>query len=298
MRPERPCVDWFHESMPSSIASSWCTTNTGASATVFERRVGDDQRHLDDAVGVGLEAGHFHVDPDQAVGVLGHGCVRRLGVKCSSLRRSISHTRLIACTPHPSPRIAVRSLALRCRVSHRATRALARARGRCATSPPIATRVPRALRRRASRSPRIRRPPTTRSRKHAPRHRSNRVLDAGRAARAHARRRAARRLCTRRRRAAAAARCGTTSLLLVGVALVSGVVALPLSLVPHVRHRGALRLQPHDARRCGSPTSPRHALLGAVLGLPLLLARAVADGARRGAVVALRVARVGRASSC
>ena len=35
--------------------------------------VGDDQRDLDDPVGLGLEAGHFQVDPDQAVGVLRHG---------------------------------------------------------------------------------------------------------------------------------------------------------------------------------------------------------------------------------
>ena len=32
--PERPCVPWFHESIAASVASSWCTTHTGASATV------------------------------------------------------------------------------------------------------------------------------------------------------------------------------------------------------------------------------------------------------------------------
>ncbi len=35
MRPERPCVPWFHESMPASTASLWRTTQTGASATVL-----------------------------------------------------------------------------------------------------------------------------------------------------------------------------------------------------------------------------------------------------------------------
>ena len=39
----------------------------------FERVVGDDERHLDDPIGIGLQAGHFEVDPDQPVGVLWHG---------------------------------------------------------------------------------------------------------------------------------------------------------------------------------------------------------------------------------
>jgi len=34
IRPDRPCVPWFHASMPASVASSWWTTHTGASATV------------------------------------------------------------------------------------------------------------------------------------------------------------------------------------------------------------------------------------------------------------------------
>ena len=37
-----------------------------------QRRVGDDQRDLDDAVGFGLQARHFHVYPDQQIGVLRH----------------------------------------------------------------------------------------------------------------------------------------------------------------------------------------------------------------------------------
>ena len=40
-----------------------------------EIRIGHDQRDLDDAVGGRLETGHLHVDPDQVVGVLGHGPV-------------------------------------------------------------------------------------------------------------------------------------------------------------------------------------------------------------------------------
>ena len=31
-----------------------------------------DQRDLDDAIAVGFETGHFHVDPDEAAGVLRH----------------------------------------------------------------------------------------------------------------------------------------------------------------------------------------------------------------------------------
>ena len=38
-----------------------------------ELRVRDQQRDLDDAVGVRLQAGHLHVDPDEVVGVARHG---------------------------------------------------------------------------------------------------------------------------------------------------------------------------------------------------------------------------------
>ena len=41
IRPERPCVPWFHESIASSTASSWCTTHTGACGDRVELRVGD-----------------------------------------------------------------------------------------------------------------------------------------------------------------------------------------------------------------------------------------------------------------
>ena len=71
-------------------------------------------------------------------------------------------------------------------------------------------------------------------------------------------------------------------------------VGLPLLVVAHVRARSALRLQPHDARGCGSPTSPRASLVGAVLGLPLLLAVLWLMRARRRPVVALGVGAVDR----
>ena len=38
-----------------------------------ELRIGDQHRDLDDAVGVRLQAGHLHVDPDEVVGVARHG---------------------------------------------------------------------------------------------------------------------------------------------------------------------------------------------------------------------------------
>jgi hypothetical protein len=39
----------------------------------FERMVGDHERHFDDPIGIGLQARHLEVDPDQPVGVLWHG---------------------------------------------------------------------------------------------------------------------------------------------------------------------------------------------------------------------------------
>ena len=38
-----------------------------------ELRIGDEQRDLDDAIGVRLQSGHLHVDPDEVVLVGGHG---------------------------------------------------------------------------------------------------------------------------------------------------------------------------------------------------------------------------------
>jgi hypothetical protein len=35
--------------------------------TQRELRVGDDDRDLDDPVAIGVEAGHFEVDPDQVL---------------------------------------------------------------------------------------------------------------------------------------------------------------------------------------------------------------------------------------
>ena len=67
-------------------------------------------------------------------------------------------------------------------------------------------------------------------------------------------------------------------------------------VVAHVPHRGALRLQPDDARSCGSPTSPRarrrRRARPAAAG-----PRPVADARRRIAVVAVGMGRVDGASS-
>jgi hypothetical protein len=35
-------------------------------------RIGDEHGHLDDAIAVGSEPGHFHVDPDEVVRIGGH----------------------------------------------------------------------------------------------------------------------------------------------------------------------------------------------------------------------------------
>ena len=51
-----------------------------------ELAVGDDQRDFDDPVAVGLEPGHFEVDPDETARVLGHSRIRVKWV------RSFSHT--------------------------------------------------------------------------------------------------------------------------------------------------------------------------------------------------------------
>jgi len=37
-----------------------------------ELRVGDHDRDLDDAIGIGLQAGHFHVQPDEVILILCH----------------------------------------------------------------------------------------------------------------------------------------------------------------------------------------------------------------------------------
>ena len=65
-------MPWFHASIAASAESSWWSTHTGATATVARFGVGDDERDFDDAIGFRPEAGHLHVDPDQAVGVLRH----------------------------------------------------------------------------------------------------------------------------------------------------------------------------------------------------------------------------------
>ncbi len=45
--------------------------NHGAFSHYAERRVGDDRRDLDDAIGLGVQARHLEVDPDQIVRVQG-----------------------------------------------------------------------------------------------------------------------------------------------------------------------------------------------------------------------------------
>ena len=99
----------------------------------------------------------------------------------------------------------------------------------------------------------------------------------GRARRPDARRRTRLALRGRPRRLPVGTAAGATSLLLVGVALVGGVVGAAVLVVAHVSHRGAFRLQPHDAGRCGSPTSPRASPWARVLGHSAAAARAVAD---------------------
>ena len=86
------------------------------------------------------------------------------------------------------------------------------------------------------------------------------LRDAGRrraAARADARRRArgARRLD--RRRSPIGPLWRDVALIVAVAGVISGVGQPAVLVVAHVPHRGAVRLQPHDARRCGSPTSPR-----------------------------------------
>ena len=58
--------------------------------------------------------------------------------------------------------------------------------------------------------------------------------------------------------------------LILSLLLIKGALGLPLQPVPHLRHRGALRLQPHDVEALRH--RPREGpAVGAVLGVPLLL---------------------------
>ena len=112
----------------------------------FELRIGHHHRHLDDAVAVGKEAGHLHVDPDEVVLDLCHNC--------STNQKSCAYSR----TGH-----AIHAFA--CDLRRRAARldrhrASGWPRASCATCARTGTRcrTPSPAR---SRSPRIRRPPTT-----------------------------------------------------------------------------------------------------------------------------------------
>jgi hypothetical protein len=40
----------------------------GAGRDLGQLTVGDDRRDLDDALALGVEPGHFHIEPDQNVG--------------------------------------------------------------------------------------------------------------------------------------------------------------------------------------------------------------------------------------
>ena len=57
--------------------------------------------------------------------------------------------------------------------------------------------------------------------------------------------------------------------LLAAFALIGGAARLAVRAVPHLPHRAALRLQPHDAGGCSLADLVKGALVGAVIGLPL-----------------------------
>ena len=88
------------------------------------------------------------------------------------------------------------------------------------------------------------------------------------------------------------------SLLIVGVTVATGVVALPLSWYRTFVIEQRFGFNRMTLRLWLKPTSPRRALIGAALGTAAGHARALADGARRIVVVALRLAGVGRLSGC
>ena len=58
IRPLRPWVPLFQASILSSVSSDWWMANTGPSAGL-QVRAGHDDRHFDEAVGFGLQTGHF-----------------------------------------------------------------------------------------------------------------------------------------------------------------------------------------------------------------------------------------------
>ena len=62
----------FQESIASSTSSGWWTTQTGRLGDRVEFPVGHDDGDLEDAVAVGDEPRHFHVDPDERCLVLCH----------------------------------------------------------------------------------------------------------------------------------------------------------------------------------------------------------------------------------
>jgi hypothetical protein len=69
--PERPCVPGSTRPCRPARRRSDARPTPPFGHRV-EVTVGDDERHFDDAIGVRLEAGHLHVDPDEAACVLGH----------------------------------------------------------------------------------------------------------------------------------------------------------------------------------------------------------------------------------
>ena len=239
-----------------------------------ELRIGDQHRDLDDAVGVGHEAGHLHVDPDEVVRsccstrqpcVFSHGVIARLSPGSSS-RRS---------PPRPPTRLWLARRQMRHVRAHRDA-------------------VPAALRRRDP----ARRAPEGRRLHASPRRASacvDALLGAAVAARAHARRRAAAG-SSRAWARVVRRRVGIAH----GVALIAqrGAAARRCSSCRSTLYRtfvveAALRLQPHDAgavpRRPGQAarwSAPRSACRCCVAG-------AVADGAHGRALVALCLARAG-----
>ena len=86
--------------------------------------------------------------------------------------------------------------------------------------------------------------------------------------------------------------------LILSVFVLQGVARPAARPLPHLRGRGALRLQPHDAAGCTSSTSLKHLLVGAVLGMPLLLVVLWLMQAAGRAVVAVRLGRCWSPTRC
>ena len=217
--------------------------------------IGDDHGDLDDAVALGRQAGHLEVDPDQVLvalgerqrgSVVGHG-----GSACGSMPRHSGSAYTCGRCSRTSD-LAVR---------RRAASPRWRSKLWLADAPDAPRRA--APRRGAGRV-----------RRHASRSQAHQKAADYTLAKAPLRpadhgvrrRRAARLDAARRARRAQRRRCATRSqprwgdlayqlALLAAFALIGGLLDLPFELLPHLPHRAALRLQPHDLAPVRSPTS-------------------------------------------